>query len=105
MQEASEREGRTDKHPVTPGPLLPTREQLGEMLLIMGRYAEALREYEAVQKTEPGRFRATYGAGRAAELGGDGEAARRHYAHLLEVAARAQRDLAEVEHARAFLSR
>jgi tetratricopeptide (TPR) repeat protein len=105
MQEASEREGRTDKHPVTPGPLLPAREQLGEMLLMMGRYAEALREYEAVQKTEPGRFRTTYGAGRAAEAGGDGEAARRHYAHLLEVAARAQPGLAEVEHARAFLSR
>jgi tetratricopeptide (TPR) repeat protein len=96
MQEASEREGRTDKHPVTPGPLLPAREQLGEMLLMMGRYAEAQREYEAVQKTEPGRFRTTYGAGRAAELGGDGEAARRHYAHLLEVAARAQPGLAEL---------
>ena len=105
MHEAAEREGRTDKHPVTPGPLFPAREQLAEMLLIMGRYAEAQREYEAVQTTEPGRFRAVYGAARAAELGGDGEAARRHYAHLLDVAARAQPGLAEVEHARAFLSR
>ncbi|WP_134495746.1 hypothetical protein [Microvirga pakistanensis] len=105
MREAAEREGRTDKHPVTPGPLVPAREQLGEMLLMMGRYAEAQREYEAVQMTEPGRFRAIYGAARAAELDGAGEAARRHYARLLEVTARAQPGLAEVEHARAFLSR
>ncbi|GEO13956.1 hypothetical protein [Microvirga aerophila] len=105
MREAAEREERTDKHPVPPGPLLPAREQLGEMLLMMARYAEAQREYEAVQKTEPGRFRATYGAARAAELGGDGVGAQRHYSHLLEVAARAQPGLAEVEHARAFLSR
>ena len=58
MQEAAEREERTDKHPVTPGPLFPAREQRAEMLLMMGRYAEALHEYEAIQKTEPGRFRA-----------------------------------------------
>jgi tetratricopeptide (TPR) repeat protein len=70
MQEAAEREERTDKHPITPGPLFPAREQLVEMLLILGRYAEAQREYEAVQTTDPGRFRAVAGAGRAAEAGG-----------------------------------
>ena len=105
MQQAAEREGRTDKHPVTPGPLFPAREQRAEMLLMMGRYAEALHEYEAIQKTEPGRFRAVYGAARAAELGNMGDAARRHYAHLLEIAAPGQPGLAEVEQARGFLSR
>ncbi|MXQ14191.1 hypothetical protein [Microvirga makkahensis] len=105
IREAAEREERTDKHPVTPGPLFPAREQSGEMLLIMGRYAEAQREYEAAQRTEPRRFRSVYGAARAAELGGDGAAARRHYAHLLEIAARAQPGLSEAEHARAFLGR
>ena len=105
MREAAEREARTDKHPVTPGPLFPAREQLGEMLLIMGRYPDALREYEAVQQTEPRRFRAVYGAARAAELLGDREAARRHYSNLLQIAARAQPGLAELEHTRAFLGR
>ena len=105
MREAAVREERTDKHPVTPGPLFPAREQLAEMRLMMGRYAEAQREYEAVQKTEPRQFRATYGAARAAELNGDGAAARRHYANLLEIVALAQPGLTEIEHAHAFLGR
>jgi uncharacterized protein HemY len=75
------------------------------MLLIMGRYPDALREYEAVQQTEPRRFRAVYGAARAAELLGDREVARRHYSNLLQIAARAQPGLAELEHTRAFLGR
>jgi tetratricopeptide (TPR) repeat protein len=83
LREAAEREGRTDKHPVTPGPLMPAREQLGEMLLLMDRPAEARREFEAVEQTEPRRFRAVHGAARSAERAGDREAARRHYANLL----------------------
>jgi tetratricopeptide (TPR) repeat protein len=90
LREAAEREGRTDKHPVTPGPLMPAREQLGEALMLMGRPAEAQREFEATQETEPRRFRAVFGAARAAELAGDTGAARRHYTHLLEIAARAE---------------
>jgi tetratricopeptide (TPR) repeat protein len=104
MREAAEREGRTDKHPVTPGPLMPAREQLGEMLMLMGRHAEAQREFEAVQETEPRRFRAVHGAARAAEQAGDREAARRLYAHLLEVAPRAEGGRPEIEQARAYLA-
>lgn len=105
LREASEREGATDKHPVTPGPLFPAREQLAEMLLIMGRHAEAQREYEAVQRTEPRRFRAVHGAARAAELAGEAEAARRHYALLLEVAPQADAGLPAIEQARSALGR
>ncbi len=50
--------------------------------MMMNRHAEAQREFEAVQQTEPNRFRAVYGAGRAAELAGDRDEARRHYQHL-----------------------
>ena len=53
LREAAEREGRTDKHPVTPGPLMPAREQLGDMLLLMDRPAEARREFEAGEETGP----------------------------------------------------
>ncbi|MBR0671251.1 tetratricopeptide repeat protein [Neoroseomonas soli] len=104
IAEAAAREDRTDKHPVTPGPLFPAREQRAEMLLIMGRNADAQREYEAVGQTEPRRFRAVYGAGRAAELGGQRDAARRHYALLLEIAPRADSDVAEVAAARAYMA-
>ena len=104
LREAAEREGRTDKHPVTPGPLMPAREQLAEMLLLMNRPDEARREFEAVQETEPRRFRAVYGAGRSAELAGDRDGARRHYAQLLEIAPRADAGRPEIERARAFLA-
>jgi tetratricopeptide (TPR) repeat protein len=103
LREAAEREGRTEKHPVTPGPLAPAREQLAEMLLLMDRPAEAQREFEAVQQTEPRRFRAVYGAGRSAELAGDREAARRHYANLLEIAAKAEMPRADLAAARNWL--
>jgi tetratricopeptide (TPR) repeat protein len=104
LREAAEREGRTDKHPVTPGPLMPAREQLAEMLLLMNRPDEARREFEAVQETEPRRFRAVYGAGRSAELAGDRDGARRHYAQLLEIAPRADAGRSEIAQARAFVA-
>ena len=106
LREAVEREGRTEKHIVTPGPLAPAREQLAEMLLEAGRPAEALREFEAVARTEPNRFRAVSGAARAAERAGDAEATRRHYAHLLEIAARAEDGARpEVAAARAYAAK
>ncbi|SDD26807.1 tetratricopeptide repeat protein [Belnapia rosea] len=104
LQEAADREGRTEKHPVTPGPLMPAREQLAEMLLLMQRPAEAQREFEAVQQTEPRRFRAVNGAARAAEQAGDREAARRHYGLLLEISARAESPSPDLDRARAFLA-
>ncbi|MBL6458212.1 hypothetical protein JMJ55_23015 [Belnapia sp. T6] len=106
LREAAERESRTDKHPVTPGPLMPAREQLGEMLLLVGRPGEGQREFEAVQETEPRRFRAVHGAARSAEMAGNAEAARRHYGHLLEIAARAEDGARpELAAARAYTTR
>lgn len=104
LREAVEREGRTEKHPITPGPLMPAREQYADMLLLLHRHAEAQREYEAVQQIEPRRFRAVYGAGRAAELAGDHDAARRHYAALLEIAARSDSPQPALDQARPFLA-
>ncbi|MBV1800415.1 hypothetical protein [Siccirubricoccus sp. G192] len=103
LREAAEREGRTEKAPVTPGPLAPARELYAEALLDAGQYAEAQREFEAVLRNEPRRFRAVYGAGRAAELAGEREAARRAYSQLLEITARADTQRPELEQARAFV--
>jgi tetratricopeptide (TPR) repeat protein len=103
LREAAEREGRTEKAPVTPGPLAPARELYAEALLDAGQHAAARREFEAVLRTEPRRFRALYGAGRAAELAGEREAARRAYGQLLEIAAQADTQRPELEQARAFV--
>ncbi|GGC71962.1 hypothetical protein GCM10011504_56970 [Siccirubricoccus deserti] len=105
LREAAEREGRTEKHVVTPGPLAPARELLAEALLEAGQHAAAQREFEAVQRSEPRRFRAVYGAGHAAELAGDREAARRAYGQLLEIAAQADAPRPELAAARAYLGR
>ena len=84
-------EDSTEKNAVTPGPLAPARELLGEMLLELKEPAEAQKEFEATLKREPNRFRAVYGAARAASLTGDREAARRYYAQLLKICERADK--------------
>ncbi|MBI3082661.1 MAG: tetratricopeptide repeat protein [Gemmatimonadetes bacterium] len=65
--------------------MLPAREVLADLLLDAGRYAEARSAYEAVLKKEPGRARSVFGAARAAELAGDGAAARSGYQRYLEL--------------------
>jgi tetratricopeptide (TPR) repeat protein len=103
MRDAADIEDRNEKHIVTPGRIVPARELLGEMLLELGRPADALREFEASHAREPERFRGYYGAGQAAALSGDGAKARRYFARLLEVAAPGA-TRPEVAQARAFLA-
>jgi tetratricopeptide (TPR) repeat protein len=71
MRAAVELEATTDKHPVTPGPLTPAREQLADLLLAHNKPAEALRAYEQVLASEPNRLRAIHGAAHAAKAGGE----------------------------------
>jgi hypothetical protein len=61
MREAVSREDATDKDAVTPGPLAPARELLGDMLVTLKRPAEAQSEYRAVLRIEPNRRRALLG--------------------------------------------
>jgi hypothetical protein len=75
MREAARREDATEKSAVTPGPLAPARELLGDMLMQLQRPGEALVEYRATLEKEPNRFRTLYGAMRAATLAGDRAAA------------------------------
>jgi hypothetical protein len=77
---------RAEKHPVTPGPIVPPRELLGEMLLDMNQPARALEVYEASIRGEPNRFHSVAGAARAAELAGDTSRARQYYTRLLMIA-------------------
>ena len=89
MRATAAMEDRTEKSAVTPGPLAPARELVGEMLLEMNRPAEALAEFEATLKKEPNRFRALYGAAKSAALSGNREKARTYGASLLKVCERA----------------
>ena len=96
---AAELEEKTGKHPVTPGALLPARELLGDMLLEMGRPADARLEYEASLRQAPNRFNSLLGAARAAELSNEPVRARELYARLIEqcVAASARPELVEAK--------
>jgi tetratricopeptide (TPR) repeat protein len=82
---AAELEDATEKSAVTPGPLAPARELLGEMLLQTNQPAQALEQFEAALKNEPGRFRALYGAAHAAQLSGNREVSQRYFRELLKV--------------------
>ena len=88
MREAATREDATEKAAVTPGPLMPARELLGDMLLELGRPAEALVAYSAALEREPNRYRSLAGARRAATASGDTNAAARFAAQLRKVAGR-----------------
>lgn len=91
MKTAADLEDGTEKSAVTPGPLAPSRELLGEMLLQMNQPGPALEQFEATLQREPNRFRALYGAARAAQLKGDREASRRYFRALFKACERADR--------------
>ena len=105
MRAAADLEATTEKHPVTPGPLVPARELLGEMLLVLKQPVQALKEYEASQQVEPNRFKGWYGAARAAELAGDQAKARRYYQNFMTLCAKADGNLPEARMAREYLAR
>src|SRR5579864_401204 len=88
MRAAAELEDGSEKSAITPGPLMPARELLGEMLLELKQPAEALKEFEATLTKEPNRFRSLYGAAEAAKLAGDRQKAQTHFRELLKVAER-----------------
>ena len=102
MSEAATAEDKTEKAPVTPGPLAPARELYGAMLLQLGRGAEALAAYEATLVKEPNRFRTIAGAAAAAEKVGDKAKAKTYYARLVEQAGSSTSDRPELATARRF---
>ena len=104
LRSAADLESSTEKHPVTPGAVLPAREMLGDLLLELNRPADALREYEASLQVAPGRFNGVFGAARAAEISGDRDKARTLYAALVELGKAADPPRAELMTARTFLA-
>ncbi|WP_197492993.1 hypothetical protein [Woeseia oceani] len=89
LREAVQMEDATEKSAISPGPLKPARELLGEMLLELDRSTDALAEFEQVMVKEPNRFRALYGAASAAGRSGDTAKAKQYFAQLLKICERA----------------
>jgi hypothetical protein len=83
MSAAADAEDKTEKSPVTPGPLAPARELYGDMLLQHGMAKEALVEFEATKAKEPNRYRGYAGAAAAAEKLGDKVKAKENYQKLV----------------------
>jgi tetratricopeptide (TPR) repeat protein len=104
LSDAADAEDRTEKHPVTPGPLAPARELYGVMLLQHGNAAEALVAFEATMHKEPNRLNAILGAANSAAAAGDNAKARQHYTAAVALAAGSNVSRPEVTKAHAFLA-
>jgi tetratricopeptide (TPR) repeat protein len=104
MRQAADMEDKTEKNIVTPGRLLPAREQLGDMLMEVKRSSEALKEYEASQIREPNRYRSLYGAGLAASQSGDTGKAKQYFSRLVDMV-ESTSSRGEIRNARAYLAR
>lgn len=105
MRAVAELDDATDKHPVTPGAILPAREQLGELMLELKQPAAALQEFETSLRTAPNRFNGLLGAARAAKMAGDEKTAKSYYMKLIEICRNADSVRPEIEEAKAFLGK
>jgi hypothetical protein len=68
LRSAADDEDAVEKLPVTPGPILPAREQLGDLLLIQNQPALALTAFQVSLKNAPGRRNSTLGVDKATQL-------------------------------------
>ena len=70
MGDAANEEDAVEKRPVTPGAIVPAREQLGDLLLESNRPQEALAEFDRALKIAPQRRGALMGRAHAREMAG-----------------------------------
>ncbi|MGH7353063.1 MAG: tetratricopeptide repeat protein [Candidatus Rokuibacteriota bacterium] len=105
LRAAAEREDATEKHAVTPGPILPAREVLAMVLLKEAKPTDALRGFEAVLTKEPNRYRAFAGAMQAAERAGDAKKAAFFAERVIEQTSAADSARPEIAQARRVLGR
>jgi tetratricopeptide (TPR) repeat protein len=104
ISSAASLEERMDKHPVTPGPILPAREMQAEMLLLLDRPGDALRTFDAAALLDPNRARNRFGSAQAAERAGLMDEARRRYEAYLDLMSLADSDRPQIETAKRFIA-
>ncbi|HWA35740.1 MAG TPA: tetratricopeptide repeat protein [Cyclobacteriaceae bacterium] len=86
MTAAADLEDKTEKHPVTPGEIVPARELLGDMYMETGQYDKALESYKESLARHSNRFNSLYSAGLAAERLKQSDEANGYYSQLVAVA-------------------
>jgi hypothetical protein len=104
MSAAADAEDKTDKSPVTPGPLAPARELYGTMLLDHGMAKEALAAFEATMAKEPNRFDGFVGAAQATLALGDAAKAKAIYEKLVALTVGTDAERPTLAVARAFVA-
>ena len=104
MTAAADMEDGTEKHPVTPGEIIPARELLGDMLLEMNKPALALVAYKSVLETHPNRFNGLYSAGLAAQRSGNKEEAKTYFQKLQNSIGKSNSKRSELQATRSFLN-
>ena len=97
MEAATRLEFATPKQPLTPAPILPAFEQLGDLLMEQEHYQDALAAYEMSIDLAPHRFLSLCGAARAALALGDASLAKTYYVELLATASPGSKRAALVE--------
>ncbi len=105
MQIAADMEDKTEKHPVTPCEVLPARELLGDMLLLMNKPDKALIAYESDLQKHPNRFNALYAAGLAAEKIGDVQNAKKYFLQLVKTIGNTASNRSEVINSKRYLEK
>ena len=105
MNAAADREDKTEKHPVTPGEVLPAMELLGDMLLQMNEPGKSLEAYESDLKKHPNRFNGLYGAGLAAERINKPDKTNFYFQQLVGIANSGSSNRPELKAAKLFLKK
>jgi tetratricopeptide (TPR) repeat protein len=105
MRAAADGEDGSIKNVIMENRLYPMREMLAELLLEVGQPAAALKEYETALKHTPNRYRAFWGAARAADAMGNRTQASEYFGKLVNLAKSADVERQEVREAKAFLTR
>jgi tetratricopeptide (TPR) repeat protein len=102
MRAAADGEDGSLKHVAMENRLYPFRELLAELLLETGQPAAALNEFETALKQTPNRFRAFWGAARAADSAGDRQKASEYFGKLVNLAKNADTERQEIREAQAY---
>jgi tetratricopeptide (TPR) repeat protein len=104
MSAAADAEDKTEKSPVTPGPLAPARELFGAMLLDRGMNKEARAAFESTMAKEPNRFNGFVGAAKAEEALGNKAKAKATYEKLVTLTSGTQSERPALAVARAYVA-
>jgi len=104
MRAAAQMEDATEKSPVTPGPVLPARELLADLLMETKQPVLAVAEFQTSLKSAPNRFHAIYGVAQAAESANQPVVAKEYYTKVVEICSKCRPDDPSLRRAQQFLA-